>query len=515
VNEAAICVLQDVSGRVLAVSRKGDPHDMALPGGHVEEGETAERAAIREVFEETGLTVANLEKIFEHREPGDAGKLVHVYRARSSNAHSTTITSEPGEYARFVTPAELKGAKSFGGFASRYTTQLFPAQAPGIRSSIAPAHVTADLSPSSVHVDSTSGGMRRETAREKNPAIPDLSGLGSPAFAQPTPPKREDVQPFPRWPLKDSKFALPAKNAYPIDTAARVRNAAARLEQNKSRLSSARSTRKHARASRARRRSSASTPNTTRRTPLPRRRRRRPCSCRTCTFRPSSRTAVISTFVTSPKIARKSSRSTTKVASTSPSPRSSTTSARAMAPCGIRSRASEPSRATLRDRSSSTITSSREIIANWERGGRKPIPVDFEHASEADATSGSIPQKGAPAQAWIVDLRNFPPTGGLDGLFDDWDPTARMYVKTKKYRFFSPAIRFGSRDKVSGRPIGCSSHLWRAHEPAVPRQPPRAQGAHADGRSHRRARHGWRARRHAEHRRGRSRRFTLGRLEDG
>jgi 8-oxo-dGTP diphosphatase len=50
---------------ILGVSRKYDHNDMGLPGGSVEENETFQEAVIREVMEETGLTVTSCEEIFE------------------------------------------------------------------------------------------------------------------------------------------------------------------------------------------------------------------------------------------------------------------------------------------------------------------------------------------------------------------------------------------------------------------------------------------------------------------
>jgi 8-oxo-dGTP diphosphatase len=53
---ADIVVLND-KGEILLVERKWKPHGWALPGGHVEYGESVAQAASRELREETGLIV--------------------------------------------------------------------------------------------------------------------------------------------------------------------------------------------------------------------------------------------------------------------------------------------------------------------------------------------------------------------------------------------------------------------------------------------------------------------------
>jgi phage I-like protein len=92
-----------------------------------------------------------------------------------------------------------------------------------------------------------------------------------------------------------------------------------------------------------------------------------------------------------------------------------------------------------------------EIVANFENDGL-PVPWDFEHASEQDPTEGTVPLTGTPAQGWIHALEN----RGAAGLWAlvEWGPLAKEYVQSGKYKFCSPAIRFGCKDRVTGKPIG-------------------------------------------------------------
>ena len=60
-----MCMISDAEGRVLVQSRLPKPSNpwsgLTFPGGHVEPGETVVASVIREVQEETGLTVSNLQ----------------------------------------------------------------------------------------------------------------------------------------------------------------------------------------------------------------------------------------------------------------------------------------------------------------------------------------------------------------------------------------------------------------------------------------------------------------------
>lgn len=93
-----------------------------------------------------------------------------------------------------------------------------------------------------------------------------------------------------------------------------------------------------------------------------------------------------------------------------------------------------------------------QAVRNYNDVDRKRVCIDFEHASEADETSGSIPVTGAPAQGRILDLQNRG-AEGLWGLCKFFEP-ALTYVREGKYPFFSPAIRFGAKHPKTGQPIG-------------------------------------------------------------
>lgn len=69
-KKAAVAMIFNEGGKILAVSRKNNPNDMGLPGGKVDPGEDFDEAVIREVFEETGLRVRILRNLFD-KEDGE------------------------------------------------------------------------------------------------------------------------------------------------------------------------------------------------------------------------------------------------------------------------------------------------------------------------------------------------------------------------------------------------------------------------------------------------------------
>lgn len=61
---AACVLLRRGDGKVLAVSRKDDPTDYGLPGGKVDKGEEDIEAARRELVEETGYVVGDINFLY-------------------------------------------------------------------------------------------------------------------------------------------------------------------------------------------------------------------------------------------------------------------------------------------------------------------------------------------------------------------------------------------------------------------------------------------------------------------
>jgi hypothetical protein len=93
-----------------------------------------------------------------------------------------------------------------------------------------------------------------------------------------------------------------------------------------------------------------------------------------------------------------------------------------------------------------------QIVRNYREVDKGAVGIDFEHASEADESSGTIPVTGAPLQGRILDLENRG-QDGLWGLCEFFEP-ALTYVREGRYPFFSPAIRFGAKHPETAQPIG-------------------------------------------------------------
>lgn len=109
-----------------------------------------------------------------------------------------------------------------------------------------------------------------------------------------------------------------------------------------------------------------------------------------------------------------------------------------------------------------------KVIANfhahpWYQAGadgigcKRVVPYDYEHASEMDPTSGSIPQNGAGAPAWALELQLRTDAEGVAQLWALTEPVSdevRMQLKTGAYLSTSVCIWKDAIDGVTGNKIG-------------------------------------------------------------
>ncbi len=103
-------VIRDDEGRLLLIKRGHDPGAglWSLPGGRIEPGETGTQALVREMREETGLTVKVGRLLGTVSRPGLVGDVIDI-----SDYEATIITGRltPGDDAadaRWVDAADLE-----------------------------------------------------------------------------------------------------------------------------------------------------------------------------------------------------------------------------------------------------------------------------------------------------------------------------------------------------------------------------------------------------------------------
>jgi 8-oxo-dGTP diphosphatase len=100
---AAIALIRDERGRVLLVKQTGGPFagSWLLPGGRAGDDESAVHALVREVREETGLTMTDAVYVAAYRTSGDGYDLtVLMYRGPATG----TLVAERGGDARWFEP---------------------------------------------------------------------------------------------------------------------------------------------------------------------------------------------------------------------------------------------------------------------------------------------------------------------------------------------------------------------------------------------------------------------------
>mgnify|MGYP000852018624 FL=1 len=93
-----------------------------------------------------------------------------------------------------------------------------------------------------------------------------------------------------------------------------------------------------------------------------------------------------------------------------------------------------------------------EIIANFRATKNGEVPGDYEHTSER--LPPTVATDGVPAPFWVTDVATRNGDKELWAKFSWVDPQAVRYVRSKRYRYVSPAVNFNARSRETGLPIG-------------------------------------------------------------
>lgn len=110
--KGAVVALIMNNGKVLSVSRKTDYNDRGFPGGAIENNESDQDAIIREVFEETGLTIIKCRLIDDRLD--DSGVEVKMFVV---DEYSGEINTTETGLVEWVEPMDLcSGNCTFRGY---------------------------------------------------------------------------------------------------------------------------------------------------------------------------------------------------------------------------------------------------------------------------------------------------------------------------------------------------------------------------------------------------------------
>ena len=114
VELTVLCLITDGDSILLQNRRKNDWQGYTLPGGHVEPGESFVDAVIREMKEETGLTILDTRLVGVKQFPLENGRYV-VLLFKATRWSGDLISSEEGQM-EWIEYSELSTVKTVDDF---------------------------------------------------------------------------------------------------------------------------------------------------------------------------------------------------------------------------------------------------------------------------------------------------------------------------------------------------------------------------------------------------------------
>lgn len=93
-----MCMISNDKGEVLVQMReKGDWNGLTFPGGHVEDNESLIESVIREIKEETGLTIRNPKLMYVYEWPWDDNSRYLAFLYKTCDFVGNIKSSEEGK----------------------------------------------------------------------------------------------------------------------------------------------------------------------------------------------------------------------------------------------------------------------------------------------------------------------------------------------------------------------------------------------------------------------------------
>jgi 8-oxo-dGTP diphosphatase len=116
-------IITDDRGRLLLIKRGHEPDAglWSLPGGRVEPGETDEQAVVREIHQETGLSVRCDRLVGSVQRAGLGGAVVDIRDYAVTITGGELAAGDDAADARWVSPADLAGLPVTGGLVEALT----------------------------------------------------------------------------------------------------------------------------------------------------------------------------------------------------------------------------------------------------------------------------------------------------------------------------------------------------------------------------------------------------------
>ena len=97
-----------------------------------------------------------------------------------------------------------------------------------------------------------------------------------------------------------------------------------------------------------------------------------------------------------------------------------------------------------------TLADLASIVKNYRKRGTGDLVIDYDHSTEFAAGAG----EPVPAAGWLKQIEDAPDANGvLWGLAQFTERAAKM-LAAREYKYFSPVLVWGARDKNTGEPQG-------------------------------------------------------------